>query len=105
MCGVFPSFLFYTNCLSLYHTFFLHCEVESNFVLFILDLLVSCLQWICRESEGTFQYGNYSGEVEDLRSVVEYFNEVHRGTAVVLGHSKGTSQLDIFDMDQEKQLR
>lgn len=48
------------------------------------------------ESEGTFQYGNYSGEVEDLRSVVEYFNGVHRGTAVVLGHSKGGSVVLLY---------
>lgn len=54
---------------------------------------------ICRESEGPFEYGNYSGETEDLRSVVEYFTGVDRVPAVVLGHSKGMPLLNIFDMD------
>ncbi|KAK6139665.1 hypothetical protein DH2020_026583 [Rehmannia glutinosa] len=41
------------------------------------------------ESEGSFQSGNLSSEVEDLRAVVEYFIGVNRLTVVVLGHSKG----------------
>ncbi|XP_011093741.1 uncharacterized protein LOC105173627 isoform X2 [Sesamum indicum] len=41
------------------------------------------------ESEGPFHYGNYSGETEDLRSVIEYFAGVNRSTVAVLGHSKG----------------
>ncbi|KAL0410481.1 UNVERIFIED_CONTAM: hypothetical protein Slati_3637800 [Sesamum latifolium] len=41
------------------------------------------------ESEGPFHYGNYSGETEDLRSVIEYFSGVNRSTVAVLGHSKG----------------
>ncbi|XP_051114309.1 uncharacterized protein LOC127239957 [Andrographis paniculata] len=41
------------------------------------------------ESEGSFEFGNYLSEAEDLRSVVEYFNGAKRSTAVVLGHSKG----------------
>ncbi|KAK6147701.1 hypothetical protein DH2020_018613 [Rehmannia glutinosa] len=41
------------------------------------------------ESEGSFQSGNLSSEVEDLRAVVEYFIGVNRLTVAVLGHSKG----------------
>ncbi|KAI3443624.1 hypothetical protein Pfo_000289 [Paulownia fortunei] len=41
------------------------------------------------ESEGSFQYGNYSSEAEDLRAVIEYFTGVNRLTVAVLGHSKG----------------
>ncbi|KAL8505858.1 hypothetical protein ACS0TY_016909 [Phlomoides rotata] len=41
------------------------------------------------ESEGSFHFGNYKSEADDLRSVVEYFTGVNRTTVVVLGHSKG----------------
>ncbi|ERN16449.1 hypothetical protein AMTR_s00052p00196310 [Amborella trichopoda] len=42
------------------------------------------------ESEGSFQYGNYWKEVEDLRSVVEYFSGAQRKTRAIIGHSKGS---------------
>lgn len=41
------------------------------------------------ESEGSFGYSNYYKEVEDLRSVVEYFNGANRTIKAILGHSKG----------------
>ncbi|XP_073033531.1 putative uncharacterized protein YDL057W isoform X2 [Primulina eburnea] len=41
------------------------------------------------ESEGSFHFGNYLSEVEDLRAVTEYFKSVKRAAVVVLGHSKG----------------
>ncbi|KAF3675113.1 putative translation machinery-associated protein 22 [Capsicum annuum] len=41
------------------------------------------------ESEGSFQYGNYRREADDLHSVVEYFNGANREVTAVLGHSKG----------------
>ncbi|XP_073277610.1 putative uncharacterized protein YDL057W isoform X1 [Primulina huaijiensis] len=41
------------------------------------------------ESEGSFHFGNYLSEVEDLRAVTEYFESVKRAAVVVLGHSKG----------------
>ncbi|GJX41569.1 putative feruloyl esterase [Tanacetum coccineum] len=41
------------------------------------------------ESEGTFEYGNYHREADDLRSVIEHFNEANRVTSAILGHSKG----------------
>lgn len=41
------------------------------------------------ESEGSFQYGNYRREVEDLRAVVQHFLEKRRVIAAIVGHSKG----------------
>ncbi|KAL6507195.1 hypothetical protein OROHE_022094 [Orobanche hederae] len=48
------------------------------------------------ESEGSFQFGNYSSEAEDLRSVVEYFSGLNRSTIVVLGHSKGGDDVLLY---------
>ncbi|KAL2534295.1 alpha/beta-Hydrolases superfamily protein [Abeliophyllum distichum] len=45
------------------------------------------------ESEGSFQYGNYYREVEDLRSVIEYFTGAKRTIVAILGHSKGVPTL------------
>ncbi|KAL7258191.1 hypothetical protein ACSBR1_004330 [Camellia fascicularis] len=41
------------------------------------------------ESEGSFQYGNYWREAEDLRAVIQHFNGASRVTSAILGHSKG----------------
>ncbi|XP_061367827.1 uncharacterized protein LOC133310842 isoform X3 [Gastrolobium bilobum] len=41
------------------------------------------------ESEGSFQYGNYYREVEDLRAVVQYFREEKHVITAIVGHSKG----------------
>ncbi|KAJ0864744.1 putative feruloyl esterase [Helianthus annuus] len=41
------------------------------------------------ESEGTFQYGNYCREADDLHSVIQHFNGNNRVTRAILGHSKG----------------
>ncbi|XP_042456481.1 uncharacterized protein LOC122041021 isoform X2 [Zingiber officinale] len=41
------------------------------------------------DSEGTFEYGNYWKEVEDLHSVLLYFSEKDYETSAVVGHSKG----------------
>ncbi|KAI3714558.1 hypothetical protein L6452_21514 [Arctium lappa] len=41
------------------------------------------------ESEGSFQYGNYRREADDLRSVIQHFHGVNRVTRAILGHSKG----------------
>ncbi|KAF9599669.1 hypothetical protein IFM89_001615 [Coptis chinensis] len=41
------------------------------------------------ESEGSFQYGNYVREADDLRSVVEYFSGGKHALITILGHSKG----------------
>uniref|UniRef100_A0A2P2KPV3 Uncharacterized protein MANES_16G101100 n=1 Tax=Rhizophora mucronata TaxID=61149 RepID=A0A2P2KPV3_RHIMU len=42
-----------------------------------------------RESEGSFAYGNYWREAEDLRSVIEHFIGANRVISAILGHSKG----------------
>ncbi|KAJ4833790.1 hypothetical protein Tsubulata_014708 [Turnera subulata] len=41
------------------------------------------------ESEGSFQYGNYRGEAEDLRAVVQHFRREKCMISAVIGHSKG----------------
>ncbi|OVA08157.1 hypothetical protein BVC80_1721g13 [Macleaya cordata] len=41
------------------------------------------------ESEGSFEYGNYSKEADDLHAVVLYFSGVKRVIGGILGHSKG----------------
>ncbi|KAL9242004.1 hypothetical protein vseg_016051 [Gypsophila vaccaria] len=41
------------------------------------------------ESDGTFAYGNYMKEVEDLRAVVKYFKGASRSVCAIVGHSKG----------------
>lgn len=41
------------------------------------------------ESEGSFQYGNYRREADDLRAIVEHFHEAVRFIAAIIGHSKG----------------
>ncbi|CAN1142928.1 estF [Linum perenne] len=41
------------------------------------------------ESEGSFAYGNYKREADDLRSVIEHLEGESRAVSVILGHSKG----------------
>ncbi|KAF3439615.1 hypothetical protein FNV43_RR17893 [Rhamnella rubrinervis] len=41
------------------------------------------------ESEGSFEYGNYQREADDLRAVVQHFSTAHRVIGGILGHSKG----------------
>ncbi|XP_012076945.1 uncharacterized protein LOC105637890 [Jatropha curcas] len=41
------------------------------------------------ESEGSFAYGNYWREADDLRAVIEHLSREDRVASVVLGHSKG----------------
>ncbi|PQQ08836.1 uncharacterized protein Pyn_03031 [Prunus yedoensis var. nudiflora] len=41
------------------------------------------------ESEGTFQYGNYRREADDLHAVIQHFSEANRAASTILGHSKG----------------
>ncbi|GMI81388.1 hypothetical protein like AT5G11910 [Hibiscus trionum] len=41
------------------------------------------------ESEGSFMYGNYRREAEDLRAVVRHFRDKERIMAAIVGHSKG----------------
>ncbi|KAM7509679.1 hypothetical protein LguiA_020132 [Lonicera macranthoides] len=41
------------------------------------------------ESEGSFQYGNYFREADDLHAVIQHFNGTNHVTTAILGHSKG----------------
>ncbi|KAK9077702.1 hypothetical protein SSX86_006039 [Deinandra increscens subsp. villosa] len=41
------------------------------------------------DSEGSFQYGNYYREVDDLRAVIQHFKHVNRSVDTIIGHSKG----------------
>ncbi|ESQ45815.1 hypothetical protein EUTSA_v10010563mg [Eutrema salsugineum] len=41
------------------------------------------------ESEGSFYYGNYNHEADDLHSVIQYFSSLNRVVPIILGHSKG----------------
>ncbi|KAK9947985.1 hypothetical protein M0R45_003577 [Rubus argutus] len=41
------------------------------------------------ESEGSFQYGHYRREADDLHAVVQHFSGENRLPRVILGHSKG----------------
>ena len=57
-----------------------------------------------RESEGSFQYGNYRREAEDLRAVVQHFRRENRVISAVIGHSKGlfASLLSLCRMKEPK---
>ncbi|KAJ6759572.1 hypothetical protein OIU74_026113 [Salix koriyanagi] len=41
------------------------------------------------ESEGSFAYGNYWREADDLHAVMEHFRGASRAISAILGHSKG----------------
>ncbi|KAL1188058.1 hypothetical protein V5N11_009900 [Cardamine amara subsp. amara] len=41
------------------------------------------------ESEGSFNYGNYSYEADDLHSVIQHFTSKNRVVTTILGHSRG----------------
>lgn len=58
-------------------------EFQSLLYTYLLHYL------FCSESEGSFQYGHYLREADDLRSVVEYFTGTNRRITSILGHSKG----------------
>ncbi|CAH8366875.1 unnamed protein product [Eruca vesicaria subsp. sativa] len=40
------------------------------------------------ESEGSFYFGNYNHEADDLRSVIQQFSNMDRVVPIILGHSK-----------------
>ncbi|TYG64200.1 hypothetical protein ES288_D06G089400v1 [Gossypium darwinii] len=41
------------------------------------------------ESEGSFQYGNYYREADDLHAVIQHFSGESHVVSAILGHSKG----------------
>lgn len=48
------------------------------------------------ESEGEFQFGNYSKEVEDLHSVVHHWMQQGRVVKAIVGHSKGGTTVLLY---------
>eukprot|EP00262_Sarcandra_glabra_P015015 TRINITY_DN4544_c0_g1_i3.p1 TRINITY_DN4544_c0_g1~~TRINITY_DN4544_c0_g1_i3.p1 ORF type:complete len:319 (+),score=53.09 TRINITY_DN4544_c0_g1_i3:97-957(+) len=48
------------------------------------------------ESEGSFQFGNYRREADDVRAVVVYFFQEGREVSAILGHSKGGSVVLLY---------
>eukprot|EP00257_Ricinus_communis_P014149 XP_015571753.1 uncharacterized protein LOC8272558 [Ricinus communis] len=48
------------------------------------------------ESEGSFAYGNYWKEADDIRAVTEHFSGANRVTSVILGHSKGGDDVLLY---------
>ena len=62
--------------------------IDLNKLDFVLILVLWCFH-CCRESEGSFYYGNYNHEADDLHSVVQYFSNKNRVVPIILGHSKG----------------
>ncbi|MCO5591285.1 hypothetical protein L7F22_045266 [Adiantum nelumboides] len=48
------------------------------------------------ESEGEFQFGNYSKETMDLHDVVAYWIQKGRVVKAILGHSKGGSSVLLY---------
>ncbi|XP_071918660.1 putative uncharacterized protein YDL057W isoform X2 [Coffea arabica] len=48
------------------------------------------------ESEGSFQYGNYHREADDLRAVIQHFQEEKCFVAALVGHSKGGNAVLLY---------
>ncbi|KAJ4708208.1 alpha/beta-Hydrolases superfamily protein [Melia azedarach] len=48
------------------------------------------------ESEGSFQYGNYRREAEDLRAVVQHFRGKEYVITAIIGHSKGGNAVLLY---------
>lgn len=48
------------------------------------------------ESEGTFQFGDYWLEVEDLHAVTQYFHGASRKVGAIVGHSKGADVVLLY---------
>ncbi|KAK7259257.1 hypothetical protein RIF29_24859 [Crotalaria pallida] len=40
------------------------------------------------ESDGSFKYGNYWGEADDLHAITQHFHESNRGVSAIVGHRK-----------------
>ncbi|KAL5559443.1 hypothetical protein UlMin_035654 [Ulmus minor] len=48
------------------------------------------------ESEGSFRYGNYRREADDLRAVVEHFRGESLAIPAIVGHSKGGNVVVLY---------
>lgn len=51
---------------------------------------------LSRESEGSFGFGNYWREVDDLHAVIQHFHGANRRVIAIIGHSKGLLNIYIF---------
>ncbi|MED6109266.1 hypothetical protein PIB30_031811 [Stylosanthes scabra] len=48
------------------------------------------------ESEGSFDFANYLGEVEDIHSVAQHLREANRTVSTIIGHSKGANAVLLY---------
>ncbi|KAL6224189.1 hypothetical protein ACLB2K_003045 [Fragaria x ananassa] len=48
------------------------------------------------ESEGTFQFGHYWREVDDLRAVTQHFSRTNHIVSAIIGHSKGGDEVLLY---------
>lgn len=48
------------------------------------------------ESEGSFEFGNYWREVDDIHSVAQHFHEANRRVMAIIGHSKGANVVLLY---------
>jgi alpha/beta superfamily hydrolase len=81
---------------------------ESRTILSLTDALTSEKISIFRfdfsgngESEGTFQYGNYYKEVDDLRDVILHFKKHKFDTHAIAGHKGGNVVILYASMYQD----
>ncbi|XWS26687.1 hypothetical protein CRYUN_Cryun26dG0051600 [Craigia yunnanensis] len=63
--------------------------VLNLFIILPLIILVTCDLTHFRESEGSFEFGNYLREADDLHAVTQHFCGATRIVSAILGHSKG----------------
>ncbi|XP_016202219.1 uncharacterized protein LOC107643155 isoform X1 [Arachis ipaensis] len=49
-----------------------------------------------RESEGSFDFANYLGEIEDIHSVIQHFHKENRTVSAIIGHSKGANEVLLY---------
>ncbi|MBA0747559.1 hypothetical protein Gogos_004466 [Gossypium gossypioides] len=73
-------------------TFLLSMSIAAAGGCVLFTLFHSCdLFWdpFFRESEGSFRYGNYYREADDLHAVIQHFSGENRVVSAILGHSKG----------------
>jgi len=48
------------------------------------------------ESEGTFHFGHYWREVDDLHDVIQHFSGTNHTVSAILGHSKGGDEVLLY---------
>ncbi|XP_004507939.1 uncharacterized protein [Cicer arietinum] len=48
------------------------------------------------ESEGSFEFGIYWREVDDIHAVAQHFHEANRSVMAIIGHSKGANAVLLY---------